>query len=474
MKNCIYIKQAVWLGAILLSLSTAISCKKLIEIPTNPTNAIPTATVFGDSTDVMGAVAGVYNNFSTSSSISFGSGLITLTTGLSSDELIPAATANAGYTQFYQNAVLPNNTAPQLLWLTSYKPLYQINACFDGISASTGISGGLKQQLIGEIEVARALYYFNLVNLFGAVPLVTSTDVLTTNSLPRAPVDEIYNQVLTDLLDAQKKLTAKYPSAGRARPNIFTANALLAKVYLFRGDWQKAFNMSNMVINSGLYKLNTNLSSVYLTGSTEAIWQLPAKSAAFQTAEAFNLVPNNFRGAVFNVIPTYSLSSYLFNAFEPGDQRFDNWVGKSTVTVNGSPRVYYFPFKYKNIAPTSPTTEDYMILRLSEQYLIRAEAQARLNNLPDAIKDLNIVRNRAGLTSTTAVTQSDIINAIMHERQVELFCEWGSRWFDLKRTDTIDAVLGAEKPTWKPVAAVYPIPFTEIQNNPFLKQNPGY
>jgi len=113
-------------------------------------------------------------------------------------------------------------------------------------------------------------------------------------------------------------------------------------------------------------------------------------------------------------------------------------------------------------------------LRLSEQLLIRAEAYAHSDNLPGAIADLNMVRTRAGLANTTAVAQTDILNAIMRERQVELFCEWGNRWYDLKRTNTIDAVFGVEKPGWTSSAALYPVPSAEINANPFLVQNPGY
>ncbi|HEY0298808.1 MAG TPA: RagB/SusD family nutrient uptake outer membrane protein, partial [Arachidicoccus sp.] len=81
------------------------------------------------------------------------------------------------------------------------------------------------------------------------------------------------------------------------------------------------------------------------------------------------------------------------------------------------------------------------------------------------------------LGAVNATTQQDILNAVMHERQVELCFEGGHRWFDLKRTNSIDTTLGApknEKTGWQPSAALYPIPYTETQLNPFLTQNPGY
>jgi hypothetical protein len=93
----------------------------------------------------------------------------------------------------------------------------------------------------------------------------------------------------------------------------------------------------------------------------------------------------------------------------------------------------------------------------------------------DAQLDLNIVRTRAGLPNTIANDKNSLLSAIEHERQVELFAEWGHRWFDLKRTGRADAILGIEKaPNWQFTDALYPIPFSELQFNPTLTQNPGY
>jgi hypothetical protein len=149
-----------------------------------------------------------------------------------------------------------------------------------------------------------------------------------------------------------------------------------------------------------------------------------------------------------------------------------DWLGQ--MVVNGN--TLYYPHKYKNIQASSPTTEDYMILRLAEQYLIRAEASAELGNGAAALADVNIVRARAGLPASTAdpASQTAVLNAIMHERQVELFTEWGHRWYDLKRTNQAGTVLGAEKTGWTADAALYPVPVAQLQNDVNLKQNPGY
>ena len=114
------------------------------------------------------------------------------------------------------------------------------------------------------------------------------------------------------------------------------------------------------------------------------------------------------------------------------------------------------------------------MLRLAEQYLIDAEARAQQGDISGAATKLNAVRNRAGLGNTTAITQTDMLAAIAHERQVELFTEWGHRWFDLKRTGTINATLGVEKSSWTSDAALLPIPLLEIEADPNLTQNQGY
>lgn len=116
-----------------------------------------------------------------------------------------------------------------------------------------------------------------------------------------------------------------------------------------------------------------------------------------------------------------------------------------------------------------------IIFRLSEQYLIRAEARAHLDNISGAQLDLNTIRNRAGLPNTLATSMSDLLNAIIQERQVELFAEQGHRWFDLKRTGNAGTVLSAIKPNWQATDVLLPIPETELEINPnLLPQNSGY
>jgi len=467
MKHSIF-NNMILAAELLLMAGLATSCKKLIEIPPSPPTQISASTEFSDSASAMGAVAFVYSYTQNTSGFGYSDGLLTVATGLSSDELAnPVNPYDPGYAQFYSYGLTDITSDVSALWKSPYTSLYTVNAVIDGVAASTGLSASFKTQITAEMKVMRAFYFFNLVNLFGPIPLPLTSDYNVTAKLPRASVDSVYGQIIADLTDAQKSLSADYPSSGHVRPCQLVATALLARVYLYRQQWQDAYNAANAVISSGNYSLVTDPNQVYLDGSSEAIWQLPATGSYQVTQEAYTFIPQTT-----GTVPAFPVNPSLINAFEPNDLRMQDWLGE--VTVNGVN--LYYPYKYKNVLATSPTTEDYMLLRLGEQYLIRAEASAELGNGPAALADVNTVRARAGLAASTAdpTSQSAVLAAIMHERQVELFTEWGSRWYDLKRTGQAGTVLQAEKGNWTPSAALYPVPKLQLQDDVNLTQNPGY
>ena len=451
-------------GSLLIAILPFVSCKKLIQIPANPPSAITRAEQFADSATAMSAVAGVYTYDNQGVAFAYSDANLTIATGLSSDEL--SYTGSGDEQEFYSYTLTPVNVEAAALWASPYQGLYAVNDILNGITGNNNLSASFIKQISAEMKVVRALYYFNMLNLFGGVPLVTSTDYNTTAHLPRDSVSAIYSQVIADLNDAAGNLPASYPSAGRARPNVYTAQTLLAKVNLYLGNWQAAYNEADSVINSGAYVLTDSLNNVFLDGSTEAIWQIPAAQSFFATTEAYLFVPD------IGATPAYLVTPFLLNAFEPGDRRLQDWVG-TTVINNGN---LYYPFKYKNVLASSAPVEDYMIFRLAEVYLIRAEAAAELNNLSGAMADINIIRNRAGLLPSTAnaTSRTAVLAAVLHERQTEMCFEWGSRWFDLKRTGNAGTVLTAEKSGWQPNAALYPIPQAQLQLNSLLTQNPGY
>jgi hypothetical protein len=237
-------------------------------------------------------------------------------------------------------------------------------------------------------------------------------------------------------------------------------------VYLYQKNWEKAEANATEIIDAGIYSLEPDLNNVFLSGSNETIWQLSSVFPGAETWEGYFFLP-----VAPGLMPSYVITDHLLNAFENGDKRKEDWLNKNTVNGND----YYYPYKYKlGYDGLTVPLEGYVVFRLSEQYLIRAEARAQQNNFSGAITDLNLIRNRAGLQDTTFTDQASLLSAIQHERQVELFCEWGNRWFDLKRTGTATEVLSLIKPGFQANDTLYPIPQTELNSNPFLTQNPGY
>jgi hypothetical protein len=176
----------------------------------------------------------------------------------------------------------------------------------------------------------------------------------------------------------------------------------------------------------------------------------------------------------------------LVDRFEAGDKRKNIWIKSVSVGAN----TYYFPFKYRSATQGDPVTEYSMILRLGEQYLIRAES--RINQpgkISEGIEDLNVLRTRARSEVTVDVpnplpelsvnvTKEMALQMVSRERQFELFLESGHRWLDLKRTGSVDTVMGQMTPikggTWSINWQWYPIPNSDIQSNPNLIQNDGY
>ncbi len=255
----------------------------------------------------------------------------------------------------------------------------------------------------------------------------------------------------------------------RIRPNKWAAKALLARVYLYTGNNSEAEARATEVINNNaLFSILDDLNAVFLKNSQESIWQLQVLNVyPFATGDGNRFVPYDANNS-----PQFYLAAELVNAFDSADKRKELW----TQNYDFSGTVYFYPFKYK-VKESTPdnVTEYYTVLRFAEQYLIRAEARTALNNLPGAIEDLNVLRRRAGLTDLpTSLTQEQTFAAVMQERRVELFAEWGHRWLDLKRTGQADAVLSAVKSQWQSTAKLYPIPLSELKVNHNLVQNPGY
>lgn len=437
------------------------SCKKLITVGP-PTNRLIKTAVFENDGSAISAIYGLYSKM-IQPNLQFGSDGLTIYPGLSGDELYNVIRGTDD--EFLKNSISPANSVIQNnIWASAYNDIYQCNSILEGLISSKGVTKMTKDQLTGEAKFIRAFCYFYLVNLFGDVPLITSTNFELNSLFPRTPIQDVYNQIVLDLKDAQALLSPNYPTAERVRPNKWAAAALLSRVYLYQKDYSNAENESSTVIGSGIYSLATDLNRVFLASSKEAIWQLMPVQPNYNTWEGNTFIPGT------GLVPVYALQNALLASFEPGDQRKSAWIKSTSIGT----LTYYFPYKYK--IKTGTTISEYsIVLRYSEQYLIRAEARASQNNISGAQQDLNIIRTRAGLPNTPANDKASLISAITQERRVELFGEWGHRWFDLKRTGNADSVLSILKGSdWQSTDALYPIPILEIQRNKNLTQNAGY
>ncbi len=467
-------------------------CKKLVTVDP-PVTGVNSQNVYNTDATAVAALTGIYANMVVSSnSLAAGAQSISTFCGLSADEftLYSGVSATSNSSLYYKNQLAVNSSpsAGGEFWGGIYgTPLYSCNAAIEGLNASTTLTPAVKQQLLGEAKFMRAFFYFYLANLYGDVPLVISSNYATNASLPRTPKAQVYAQIIQDLKDAQGLLADGYIKADgqslyangseqRLRPCKSAATALLARVYLYTGsNYADAITQASAVISNSSYYSLPALNSVFLANSKEAIWQLQPVVTGHNTEDGWLYVlPSTGPSTSY---PVY-LSPQLLGSFEAGDLRKvnGNWV--NTVTSGGV--TYYYPYKYKSATLNAAVTEYTMVLRLGEQYLIRAEAEAQLNQLSASILDLNVIRTRAGLPGTTATTQAALLTAIQHERQVELFSEWGHRWLDLKRTGTVDAVMGAvtlakgNSSGWNTQQQLYPLPLGDIQKDPALVQNPGY
>lgn len=443
------------------------SCKKFIDIGL-PNNQIQSKKVFADDSTATSALMGLYSEMMRST-LHLTNGGLSLYAGLSSDE-ITNTSSSSSIDPITTNSISSDNSIVNgNFWSPAYNKIYTANAILEGLTNSTSLSDSVKNTIEGETKVIRSLYLFYLVNLFGDVPMTLHTNYQTNSIMPRSPSQQVYDQIISDLKDAELILKSNYPSTGRARINKWTASAFLARVYLYRGDWVNAETKAALVINSGIYSLVSNLDNVFVSTSNEIIWQMPPVPSLNNTSEGGSFIPSST-----TVKPAYALTPYLINAFEAGDQRKTKWIKSNTISTPAPPTIYSYPYKYK-IRTGGAATENNVVMRLSEMYLIRAEARAQQNNIPGSQTDLNIVRTRASLPNTPANNQATLLSAVEHERQTELFTELGHRWLDLKRTNRANAVLGIEKaPYWQSDDALYPIPFAQIERNPFLVQNPGY
>lgn len=456
-----YIDRSMWWLCLMLFLLLN-GCKKFVTVDQVPDNIL-SSEIYNSSQTANSGINGIYriarDKIFTQAPIS-----LTIQAGLYADEL--STTISALYLdQYIDTNLLPNSTD----WSGYYSAIYACNAAIEGLNNSSKLAINTKQQYIGEATFLRALSYYYLVNLYGDVPLILSTEIQTSSQATRSKQELIYSQCIKDLVEVIDFVRDDYSisNGDKVRANKATLKALLARLYLYQKNYQQAEFYSNQIIESGAFSLINIQSPIFSKNNSEAIFQLD-NSSSDTNEDAISFL--------FSTPPTFVITENLANAFEQNDQRKAYWF--KPFLNNG--KTSFIPIKFT--LPTATSVELNTPFRLAEQYLIRAEARIQQGKIADGISDLNVIRARASLPApnnlsviSTSITKENALLLVEKERQRELSIELGNRFFDLKRTDRIDNIMAVQKPTkWKTTSSLFPIPQNDLLRNSNLTQNPGY
>jgi starch-binding outer membrane protein, SusD/RagB family len=386
------------------------------------------------------------------------------------------------YDQFTYTA---SDSGVEGYWIGQWQFVNRCNQVITNVP-NINMDATLKNRLVAEAKMLRAYFYFNLVRIYGGVPIFDGLPADKNYNIPRNSVSQVYDFIISDLTAAANVLPQTYSASDLGRVTKGGALGLLSKVYLYKKDWQKAYDTSNQVIAMG-YSLDPDFNHLFRPAGefgSESVFEVNCEcSSQFggsQYAEVQG-VRNQFGWGFFT--PTTALES----AFESGDIRKELTIlreGETTIEGDlihkGDPQAgdmwnqkVYVPKALNNNACGYGSIQNIRILRFAEILLINAEAANELGNTATAIINLNKVRTRAGLAGTTATTQTALRSAIWHERRVELALE-GDRFVDLVRTGQATTVL-APYGFKAGKNEVFPIPLNSInQSSGVLTQNPGY
>lgn len=396
-----------------------------------------------------------------------------------SDNTYDEVPANDGgmYGQLDEFATIPTNEIITVIWRHSYQTIQKANVVLNRVEAITYKVDSVRQARKGEMKFIRALMYFNLVRLYGNVPLVTKE---TTNpneyfGQGRTSKDTVYAQIRKDLEEAITVLPATVTQAGRVTKT--AAQSLLARVHLTLNNYADARTLLQAVVASGKHALIANPADVFSItneNNKEIIFAVQFASGINGNTEGSNMFqqfsPSGTQsGAKGHNLPTKG----LYNLYTATDRRKNVYVKLTAAGI---------PYNNKLTKPTTVITDggsDIVVLRYADVLLMLAEVENKLDNTANAATYLNLVRTRAGLDNTTATTQAALANAIEQERRLELAGE-GHRWFDLLRTgtaiDTMNAwfIANGINVTINKFDLLMPVPQGQRDTDPSISQNDGY
>jgi len=353
---------------------------------------------------------------------------------------------------------------------------FAIHRCADVLKNVPGIADPAldKDRVLGEARFVRALSYFNLVRLYGKLPLVTEPSKSPDQNfqIPRSEVSEVYDFIVSDLVEAERLLPTTHSNRARAAKG--AAQALLAKVYLTRqasGDTEKALAELEKVMANSQYSLlpGNNYADLFTVGkqnTAETIFEVSYRPNTEQEDHTLDRITVPAQGNQYYLRPEPAFIAAL-NA-NPTDLRRGATLG----VFNNQTYIKKYEAGPPNVT-TNRRTQDVniVVLRLADVILLRAEALNELGRTSEAIPFLNQIRQRAGLAPATATSKEAVQQAIENERFLELAFE-GHRWFDLVRWNK---AVGNIPNLTDPDRILWPIPAREIDLNPnLLPQNPSY
>ena len=493
---CIQHKQTAWLLAIaaLLGVSTLPGCSKLLD--KHPVTQVVTSdsTVSISAADAENTVTGAYITYK---GYDFGLEFNVLDRIVNTDVISDNAYAGGDNTD---NITLDLFTANSLNgnvardWKDAYGIIGKFNINIDQVQQCTdaALTASRKNQILGEIRFMRAYTYFDLVRLYGRVPLFlkpantkSAEELLNSTIIAQSSTDSVYLAILNDLWFAKTTVGDVGANASKQIISKGAVNAALAKVYasMPTPNWDSVLYYCNQVIpNYTLVPDYTYLWDNNHKNNSEAIWELNyyGYSAGDQIG---NWVPSIFIGGGWKKFNTPS--NDLVNDFvTEGDSiRLHASVTFEDVSGQWIDKYWplnHYPFLTKYNDPNNGINDFYMI-RLADILLLKAEALVQKSDIPGAITLVNQVRARVSLPAKTASSADAANTIIANERRLELAFE-GHRWYDLKRTGKAIAVMNAVKDgngnnlnyNVSDYRLILPIPQTQIDLNPLLTQNPQY
>jgi hypothetical protein len=468
---------------IFLGLFSFTSCTDLNE---NPASLITTEQFYKTESDALSAVTAVYNAALNNGGLTMYNRLFHLAFEIMSDDAIAGLrVTNADVRTISVLSHSTTNDRVDELWRESYLAINRANIAIERIP-QIEMDATLRTRLVNEAKFLRGLLYFNLVRIWGDVPLIlqeSSSLGKDAIQVARTPKEEVYQQIIKDFTDAEA-LPNTFAGADAGRATAGAAKSLLAKVYLTRQEWEKAAAKSLEVINGPYgYDLFENFADVFNVATKngkEHIFSVQCKSNVNGQGNrlASSATPVGIPGVA--AAGTDEPSASAFPLYTAEDKRRDVTFFTSLVSPTTGKEVTFPPrfFKYFDPAQIGNPTEsakNIPVIRFAEILLIYAEALNETGGpTADAYTSINKVRKRAGLANLSGLTKDKFREAVYLERRLELMFEF-QRWFDLIRTKTmITALHAAGKTNAAEKHYLHPIPQREMDLNPKLVQNPGW